>query len=60
MTLIYPSFGRALKNKREGGIVVRSVVPREVADKLREMATRENRSLNAMIAPLLARAVEKE
>ena len=61
MTLVYPSFVRAIKNQRDDpGIVVRSVVQRELADKLREMAARENRTLSAMIALLLARAVEKK
>lgn len=50
----------ATRNQLEPGIVVRSVVQRELADKLREMAARENRTLSAMIALLLARAVEKE
>ena len=40
--------------------MVRCVVSRELADKLREMATKENRTLSAMIALLLARAVEKK
>jgi hypothetical protein len=60
MTLIYPSFGRATKNKRERGVEVRSVVSRELADKLRRKATEENRTLSDMVARLLARAVEKE
>jgi CopG-like RHH_1 or ribbon-helix-helix domain, RHH_5 len=59
-TLIHPSLRRATKYQREPGIVVRSVVPRELADKLRERAARENRTLSVMIARLLARAVEKE
>ena len=50
----------ATKNQREGSVTVRSVVSRELADKLREMATEENRTLSAMIALLLARAVEKK
>ena len=49
----------ATKNQREGGVTVRSVVSRELADKLREMATEENRTLSAMIALLLARQLEK-
>jgi len=59
MTLIYPSFGRATKNKREDGVAVRSVVSRELADKLRRIATEENRTLSDLIALLLARAVQK-
>jgi hypothetical protein len=50
----------ATKNQRERGVVVRCVVSRELADKLRQMATKENRTLSAMIALLLARAVEKK
>jgi hypothetical protein len=60
MTIIYPSFGRATKIKREGGVAVRSVVSREVADKLRRIATDENRTLSDLIAELLANAVQKE
>jgi hypothetical protein len=60
MTIIYPSFGRATKIKREGGVAVRSVVSREVADKLRRTATDENRTLSDLIAELLANAVQKE
>jgi hypothetical protein len=59
MTLIYPSFGRATKNKRENGVAVRSVVSRELADKLRRIATEENRTLSDLIALLLASAVQK-
>jgi len=58
MTLIHPPSRRATKTQREPGIVVRAVVPRELADKLREMASRENRTLSAMIEQLLTRAVE--
>jgi CopG-like RHH_1 or ribbon-helix-helix domain, RHH_5 len=50
----------ATRNQRDRGVEVRSVVSRELADRLREMATKENRTLSAMIALLLARAVEKE
>lgn len=50
----------ATKSKREGGVVVRSTVPVELADKLRRRATEENRTLSDMIAWLLARAVDKE
>jgi hypothetical protein len=60
MTLTYPSLGRAPKNKREDGVAVRSIVSREVADKLRRMATDENRTLSDLIAELLASAVQKE
>jgi hypothetical protein len=60
MTLIDPSFGRATKNQREPGIAVRTVVSRELADTLRVMATDEHLTLSAMIALLLARAVEKK
>ena len=59
MTLVCPSFGRATKNKREDGVAVRSVVPRELADKLRRIATEENRTLSDLIALMLARAVQK-
>ena len=58
MTLTYPSLGRATKNKREDGVAVRSIVSREVADKLRRMATDENRTLSDLIAVLLARAAQ--
>ena len=44
MELIYPSLRRVTKNQQEPGIMVRSVVPRQLADKLREMATRESRT----------------
>jgi hypothetical protein len=47
------------KKKREGSIVVRSVVSVELADKLRQMATEGNCTLSDMIALLLARAVKK-
>jgi hypothetical protein len=60
MTLIYPSYGRATKNKREDGVAIRSVVSRELADKLRRIAAEENRTLGDLIALLLARAVQKE
>ena len=46
--------------KHEAGVVVRTVVSVELADKLRRMATEENRTLSDMIALLLARAVEKK
>jgi hypothetical protein len=59
MTLIDPSFGRATKNKREDGVAVRSVVSRELADKLRRIAAEENHTLSDLIALLLARAVQK-
>jgi hypothetical protein len=59
MTLIYPTFGRATKNKREDGVAVRSVVSRELADTLRRIATEGNRTLSDLIALLLATAVEK-
>jgi CopG-like RHH_1 or ribbon-helix-helix domain, RHH_5 len=39
---------------------VRSVLPREIADKLRMMATEENCTLSDMIALLLKRAVEEK
>jgi hypothetical protein len=39
MTLIDTSFGRARKVKPERGVEVGSVVPRELADQLRMMAT---------------------
>jgi hypothetical protein len=58
MTLNYPP--RATKKKREGGVVVRTVVSVELADKMRRMATEENCTLSDMIALLLARAVEKK
>jgi hypothetical protein len=48
------------KSKPEGGVVVRSVVSRELADKLRIRATEERLTLSEMVARLLARAVEKE
>jgi hypothetical protein len=51
MALNYPK-------KHEAGVVVRTVVSVELADKLRRMATEENRTLSDMIALLLARAVE--
>ena len=57
MTLNYPP--RATKKKREGSVVVRSVVSVELADKLRQMATDENCTLSDMIALLLARAAKK-
>jgi hypothetical protein len=60
MTLIYPSYGRATKNKREDCVAIRSVVSRELADKLRRIAGEENRTLSDLIALLLARAVQKE
>ena len=60
MTVIYSHFGRATKNKREGGVAVRSVVSRELADTLRRIATDENRTLSDLIAELLANAVQKE
>jgi hypothetical protein len=60
MTLIYPTFGRATKNKRDDGVAVRSIVSRGVADKLRRIATDENRTLSDLIAELLANAVQKE
>jgi hypothetical protein len=60
MTLIYPSFGRATKNKRQDGVAIRSVVSRELADTLRRIATEENRTLSDLIALMLARAVGKE
>ena len=44
--------------KHDVGVVVRTVVSVELADKLRRMATEENRTLSDMIALLLARAVE--
>jgi hypothetical protein len=53
MTLNYPK-------KRDVGVVVRCVVSVELADRLRRMATEENRTLSDMIALLLARAVEKK
>ena len=40
--------------------MVRSVIPRDLEDKLRAMATEENRALSAMIALLLTIAVEKK
>jgi hypothetical protein len=46
--------------KHDVGVVVRTVVSVELADKLRRMATEENRTLSDMIALLLARAVEKK
>jgi hypothetical protein len=46
--------------KRDVGVVVRTVASVELADKLRRMATEENRTLSDMIALLLARAVEKK
>jgi hypothetical protein len=60
MTLVDPSFRRATKKKPEVGVVVRSVVSRETADRLREMATEDRLTLNDMIARLLAKAVKKE
>jgi len=48
------------KDGRERGVMVRSIVPREVEDKLRAMATAENRTLSAMIALLLTRAADKK
>jgi hypothetical protein len=51
-------FGRATKNKREGGVAVRSVVSRELADTLRRIATEENCTLSDLIAVLLERAVQ--
>jgi hypothetical protein len=60
MTLNYPPFKRATKNKPESGVVVRCVVSRELADKLRRKATEENSTLSDMVARLLAAAVEKE
>jgi hypothetical protein len=50
MTLIYPSFGRATKISAKTAF----------ADKLRRIATEENRTLSDLIALLLARAVQKE
>jgi len=60
MTLIHPSLKRATKKQQEPGIGVRSVLPREIADKLRMMATEENCTLSDMIALLLKRAVEEK
>jgi hypothetical protein len=51
-------FGRATKNKREGGVAVRSVVSCELADMLRRIATEEDRTLSDLIAVLLARAIK--
>jgi hypothetical protein len=53
MTLNYPK-------KHEGGVVVRCVVSRELADKLRRKATKENLTFSDLVARLLARAVENE
>jgi hypothetical protein len=50
----------ATKNQRDRGVEVRSAVSRELADRLRRMATKENCTLSAMIALLLASAVEKQ
>jgi hypothetical protein len=60
MTLIHPSLKRATKHQREPGIAVRSVVARELADKLRMMATEANCTLSDIIALLLARAVKEK
>ena len=60
MTLVYSSFRRATKKQQEPGIGVRAVLPREIADKLRMMATEENCTLSDMIALLLKRAVEEK
>jgi hypothetical protein len=47
------------KNKREDGVVVRHVVSRELADKLRRIAAEENHILGDLIALPLARAVQE-
>jgi CopG-like RHH_1 or ribbon-helix-helix domain, RHH_5 len=40
--------------------MVRAIVPPDVERKLKEMAAKESRTLSAMIALLLARAVEQK
>jgi len=44
--------------KRQRGVMVRAVVPPQVEQKLREMAAKESRTLSAMAALILTRAVE--
>jgi hypothetical protein len=60
MTLNYPPFKGATKKKHDVGVVVRTVVSVELADKLRRKATEENCALSDMVARLLARAVEEK
>jgi hypothetical protein len=60
MALIYHSCDRPRKKRPERGVEVRSVVPRELADELRMMATQERCTLSDMIARLLVGAVQKD
>jgi hypothetical protein len=53
MTIVY-------QTSRRETVVVRCVVSRELADKLRRKATEENSTLSDMVARLLAAAIEKE
>jgi hypothetical protein len=46
--------------KRERGVMVRAVVPPDIEKKLRDMAAKDGRTLSAMIARILMKAVDKE
>jgi hypothetical protein len=49
-----------LKMSRPRFQMVRAVVPPDVEKKLRDMAAKDGRSLSAMIARILMKAVERE
>jgi hypothetical protein len=46
--------------RRERGIMVRAIVPPDIAKKLIDMAAKDGRTLSAMIARILMKAVDKE